>query len=252
MLESLKQIFLTQSIETGIGDEKIPLHSHTSKEQGLFIQEMFDSVKPANTLEVGFAYGISTMFILEKHRENNAVEKAHIVIEPDSYWGNAAIYNIEKEGLTKFLDIRKGYSDKVLTQLFHEDHRIQLAYIDTTKQFDVVFQDFYFIDKLLDIGGIIILDDCGGGWPGVQRVARFIATLPHYEIAGAHNKVELTLKKKIAVSVTKLFMALVPFKKRFYPTLNLKTDQELGLDYDCIAFKKTGPDKRNWDFDKTF
>ena len=250
MLDSVEEIFSTGLIETGNSGKKIPLHSHTSREQGIFIQSMFDSVKPANTLEVGFAYGISTMFILEKHRENNAVEKAHIVIEPDSYWGNAAIHNIEKEGLTKYLDIRKGYSDMVLTKLFHEDHRIQLAYIDTTKQFDVVFQDFYFIDKILDVGGLIILDDCA--WPGVQRVARFIATLPHYEIKAAHNKATYSFKKKIASSVTKLLVRLVPFKSRFYPTINLKTDQELGLNYACIAFKKIAPDKRNWDFDKTF
>lgn len=66
------------------GRSFIKLHSHTSKEQGLFIQEMFELTKPVNSIEVGMAYGISTLFILEKHQEKNGKEHSHIVIEPFS------------------------------------------------------------------------------------------------------------------------------------------------------------------------
>ena len=115
MLNSLESIFATQSIEINNQGERIPLHSHTSKEQGIFIQNIFEIVKPSRSLEVGFAYGISAMFILEKHHQMNASDGAHLVIEPDDYWGTAALHNIEKEGLTKYLQIRNGYSDRILT-----------------------------------------------------------------------------------------------------------------------------------------
>lgn len=252
MLKSLEEIFETKSIQINSEADRIPLHSHTSKEQGIFLQKMFDIAKPTQSLEVGFAYGISAMFILEKHKELSSKIGAHIVIEPDSYWGTAAIYNIEKEGLLKYLQIREGYSDKILTQLFHENFRIQYAYIDTTKQFDVVMQDFYFINKILDCGGVIVLDDCGGGWPGIQRVARFISTLPHYKILAGHNKIKYTLKRTIAKSIFSFIINILPFKKRFYPTIDFSTDEKLGLDYSCIAFQKIEEDKRNWDWDKTF
>lgn len=254
MLKSLEDIFATYTIATGAGDEKIPLHSNTSKEQGLFLQKIFDIIKPQRSVEVGFAYGISTLFILEKHREFNSDACSHIVIEPktDTYWGTAAEYNIGKEGLSKYLDIRRDRSDKILTKLYHENANVQYAYVDTTKQFDVVFQDFYFIDKILDVGGVFILDDCGGGWPGVQRVARYINTLPHYKILGVHGRSQGAWKKVSAESLLSSVISMMPFKKKFYPTLQLKTDKQLGLNFGCIAFQKISNDERNWDFDRSF
>jgi predicted O-methyltransferase YrrM len=252
MLKSLETIFETGSIEINGQGDRIPLHSNTSKEQGLFLQRIFDKVKPAKSLEVGFAYGISSLFILEKHRENASAVKAHLVIEPDSYWGTAAVYNIEKEGLSSYLQIHKDYSDKILTKLFHENYRIQYAYIDTTKQFDVIMQDFYFINKILDVNGVVILDDCGGGWPGVQRVARFINTLPHFKVLEGHNELKYSFKKKVAEYVFSYIMNMLPFTKKLFETINFKTDKELRLNFGCIAFIKIEEDKRAWDWDATF
>ena len=192
------------------------------------------------------------MFILEKHRESGTTDGAHLVIEPDGYWGTAATYNIEKEGLSKYLQIRKDYSDKILPQLFSENYRIQYAYIDTTKQFDVVMQDFYFINKILDIGGVVILDDCGGMWTGVQRVARFINTLPHYKVLAAHNKTKVSIKKKIVQRLLSFVISILPFKSKIFKTVSFKTDEQLGLNYSCIAFQKTEHDKRSWNWDSAF
>lgn len=249
MLKSLEEIFNSKAIEINNTGEKIPLHSHTSKEQGLFLQNIFDIVKPDKSLEVGFAYGISAMFILEKHHQNGSSEGAHIVIEPDNYWGTAAVYNIEKEGLGKYLEIRKDYSDKILIQLFQENYRIQYAYIDTTKLFDVVLLDFYFINKILDVGGVVILDDCGGYWPGIQKVARFINSLPHYEFLMGHKRYTHKTKRKIAELITSALLKIVPFKNKFIPGINLKTNYRLNLEYQCIAFKKISEDNRDWNWD---
>jgi hypothetical protein len=45
-------------------------------------------------------------------------------------WGEAAIYNIRKEGLEKYIDIRSDFSDVVLPGLFLGKERIQFAYVD--------------------------------------------------------------------------------------------------------------------------
>lgn len=247
MLQTLNQIFQTQLIEDPNG-QLIKIHSNTSEKQGLFLQEVFDLVKPVKSLEVGLAYGISALFILEKHKEYNSAPRSHIIIEPFS-WGGVAEHNIQKEGLSELAEIKYEKSHDVLPKLYYDNCHIQFAYVDTTKLFDVVFQDFYFIDKILDINGVIVLDDCGGGWPGVQRVARFINSLPHYRILKTHNKTKTTLKKQIAESFIKIIIKLLPFKKRFYPTISFKTDSELKLNYSCIAFRKISEDKRNWNFD---
>jgi len=69
MLKTLEEIFEQKTIETDDIEKRIELHSNTSKEQGLFLQKIFGLVKPKKSLEVGLAYGISTLFILEKHKE---------------------------------------------------------------------------------------------------------------------------------------------------------------------------------------
>jgi predicted O-methyltransferase YrrM len=249
MLPSLQKIFDTNKIVINDAGETIPLHSNTSLKQGLFLQEMFDIAKPNQSIEVGFAYGISSLFILEKHKQLKSKTNAHIVIEPDSYWGNAAEYNIEKEGLSEYIQIKRDFSDKVLAGLFLDNTRIQFAYIDTTKQFDVIMQDFYLIDKIMDVGGIVVLDDCGGYWPGVQRVARFVNTLPNYEKVAAHDKIKMSFKKALAQNLISFVMSLIPFKKRVYDGIDFSTNKKLGLDYNCIAFKKIGDDKRSWNWD---
>lgn len=250
MLASLKKIFETNSIEINSSGETIPMHSNTSAEQGLFLQKIFDEIKPSQSIEVGFAYGVSTLFILEKHREYNSKDGAHLVIEPFDAWGTAAEYNIEKEGLSRYMNLQRNFSDKVLATLFLKNHRVQYAYIDTTKQFDVIMHDFYFINKMMDAGGVIILDDCGGGWPGVQRAARFFSKLPHYEVMDVHNKIVVSAKRKFIKKILSLLIDLVPFKKRIFPATDFSTDEALGLDYSCIAFKKITEDKREWNWDK--
>ncbi|GEO07618.1 class I SAM-dependent methyltransferase [Segetibacter aerophilus] len=252
MLQTLSEIFKLKTIEIDESGERIPLHSHTSKEQGEFLQDMFDLINPNTSLEVGFAYGISTLFILEKHRQNNSSERCHIVIEPDSYWGAAAVHNIQKEGLIKYLEIKKDFSDRILTSLYLQNHRIQFAYIDTTKRFDIVMQDFYFIDKMTDVGGVVILDDCGGGWPGIQRVARYVNSLPHYKLLGKHGQTRQSVKRSLILGLANISLRLVPLKEQLVETSSFKTNKELGLNYACLAFKKILEDDRKWDWDKSF
>ena len=112
MLKSLQGIFETHTIEAPSGN-RIDLHSHTSLQQGLFLQSIMDEIKPKKSVEVGLAYGLSTLFILEKHRELGNLPKSHIAIEPGpEAWGGVAEHNIEKEGLAAFCEIKYDFSDK--------------------------------------------------------------------------------------------------------------------------------------------
>ena len=250
MINVLENIFRTSEIETpSKGYQKI--HSNTSREQCLFLQQMFDIIKPEKSLEIGLAFGLSALAILEKHKAKNSFEKAHIIIEPYP-WGGVAEYNIEKEGLIGLTNIYYHKSDEVLPKLFYEGVRIQFAYVDTTKVFDTVLSDFYFIDKIMDTGGIIIFDDCGGAWPGVQKVVRFISTLPNYKILSGFNKINPSFKKALAEKIVSTMIKIIPFKKVFYPSFNFKTDSDLELNYSCLAFQKIGSDTRQWNWDLPF
>lgn len=249
MLETLKEIFATGTVETTPAGDRVVLNSNTSEEQGLFLQKLYDQIKPAMSLEVGLALGISTLFILEKCRENNGRDKCHIVIEPFS-WGGIAEHNITKEGLEKYVDIRNELSDVVIPSMYLNKQRIQFAYVDTSKVFDTVIQDFYFIDKILDVGGVVVFDDATTG--GINVVMRFIHSLPHYKVVDKFEAVAVSNSYKLGAWMFEKLLALIPFKAKFLPYYFLKTSRQLGLNYRCIAFKKIAPDTRNWDWDKPF
>ena len=55
MLKQLIKIFESGKIEINDYGETLPLHSHTSMGQGIFLQNIFDMVKPVRSIEVGFA-----------------------------------------------------------------------------------------------------------------------------------------------------------------------------------------------------
>ncbi len=249
MLKLLEEIFEKGTIEINSNGERIELHSHTPKEQGVFLQNLYEKVNPVRSLEVGLALGISTLFILEKAREKLKTDKTHIVIEPLP-WGNAAIHNIQKEGLSGYVDIRNALSDVVIPAMYLNDERIQFAYVDTTKIFDTIMQDFYFIDKILDVGGVIVFDDASTG--GISMVMRFINSLPHYKIVERFQQIEVSKTYSIGAKLFEGLLSFLPFKSRYMPNYSFKTTHQLGLDYRCIAFKKIAADTRRWDWVKPF
>ena len=247
MLDILTEIFLLGTIERDETGERVGLDSNISIPHGLFLQNLYDRVKPRKSLEVGLAFGISTLFILEKCRENGAAPKSHIVIEP---WlrDDVAMHNIRSAGLEDYLDLRNDLSDVVIPSLYLDHERIQFAFVDTTKVFDIVLQDFYFIDKILDIGGVVIFDDASTG--GINLVMRFIATLPHYEIYDTFEKVKVSARYTTGLRLFEIGTNLLPFKKKYMNFYSFKTSTQLGLNYRSIAFRKIAKDTRNWDWMK--
>ena len=247
MLKILSEIFSQMEIETP-ENNFVKIHSHTSKEQGLFLQEMFDIAAPSSSLEVGMAYGISSLFILQKHHEKGNMPGSHLIIEPYP-WEGIAEFNFRKANLSCYAQIEYAKSDEVLPKLYYNKHTIQFAYIDTTKLFDVVMQDIYFIDKILDVNGIIVMDDCGGGWPGIQKAARFLNSLPHYKLLKGHQESRITLKRGIAESAVRSLVKFIPFKTQIFPGFSFRTNSQLKLNYQCLAFQKISTDQRNWNWD---
>ena len=60
------------------------------------------------------------------------------------------------------------------------------------------------------------------------------------------------LKKRIFSFFLSSLIKMLPYKDKVYPTIDFKTDEELQLNYACIAFQKCGHDLRKWDWDEKF
>ncbi|MBA2329741.1 MAG: class I SAM-dependent methyltransferase [Flavisolibacter sp.] len=248
-MELLKQIFREKKVYDANGTA-YDLVAHTSQEQCHFLQKIILDIKPETGLEVGLAYGISTLAILEAFSQLGSDFK-HIVLDPyQKAWNNIGLENITKSGFTEKVVYYNDFSDKILPKLYLEGTKIQFAYIDSTKVFDVLMVDTYYILKMLQLGGVLVFDDVD--FPGIRRLLRYLVQHPSFKIYGTLKKERPSLKKKIAQVFYKYAIAILPFKDKLIPNIDYRTDADLNIDYHCIALQKVSEDNRHWDWHINF
>ncbi len=249
MHPQLRDIFATGKVKDEKGNE-YPLHSNTTAEQCEFIQSIIQDTRPDSSLEIGLAYGISTLAILDALQKGNKPFH-HTVVDPyQKDWKNIGLLNIERAGCSEYITYESRFSDQVLPALYKENSRVQFVYIDSTKVLDVLMTDVYFVTKILDVGGILVLDDCG--FPGIRTLVRFLSRHPAYIIYKGFAKDKTSGKMRFLKTAYFSLLGLLPLKSKILPNYDFKSDEELGVDYDCMAFKKIKEDDRSWDWYPTF
>jgi hypothetical protein len=165
-------------------------------------------------------------------------------------WQNIGLLNIERAGFSDYITFERKFSDQVIPKLYYDNYRIQFAYIDSTKVLDVLMTDVYFINKILNVNGILVLDDCG--FPGIRILVRFLSQHPSYEILDTYGKDNPSKKVQVLKNLVQLGLKLVPFKNKTLPLYNFSTDERLRVNYNCIAFRKVKEDNRQWDWHANF
>jgi len=225
--------------------KEYPLHSETSLEQGEFLTTLVAEVDANVCVEIGLAYGISSLFIAEAISRKNAPRL--ISIDPfQKVWHDIGLLNLQRAGYSRFVEFHREYSSDVLPRLLAARGRIDFAYVDTSKVFDVVLIDAYYLTRLLRVGGLLVFDDCT--LPGVKKVVRYISRWPHLAIAHKHGVYKSSIKRRI---VSRLIQ-VVPKKESIFSDSLLISDEKLGANAQCIAFKKMAEDKRDWDWHCSF
>ncbi|CAN5584298.1 hypothetical protein BH23BAC1_BH23BAC1_38580 [soil metagenome] len=241
----LKEVITNQEFKNS-AQKIIKIHSHTSLDQCLFLQKVIEDNKLQKGIEIGLAYGISSLAIVEALKNNNG--KRHVIIDKFQHesWGSNGLDLLKLAGLFSFVDFREDFSYMVLPELLKESEKFDFAYIDSTKQFDFILNDFFYLDKLMEVNGVIVFDDLN--WPGIKKVARFVAKLPHYEVYDQYPKNNPSPDRSILKKFTKIFPTLKNILSNDY----LVSDASLKINSNCVAFRKKENDPRNWDWFKDF
>jgi predicted O-methyltransferase YrrM len=241
----LEEVFINHSFKNS-SQELIKIHSYTSLEQCLFLQKIIKDNDLKKGIEIGLAYGISSLAIVNALKSNNGHK--HVIIDKFQHesWGGNGLDILKQAGLDSLIDFRENYSYVVLPELLKSGEKFDFAYIDSTKQFDFILNDFFYLDKLMEVDGIIIFDDLD--WPGIKKVARFVARLPHYEVYDQYPKNKPQSDKKFYTRLSKIFPSL----KKVLRNDHLYPDASLKINSNCVAFRKKENDARNWDWFKDF
>jgi predicted O-methyltransferase YrrM len=145
-----------------------------SLSQGMWLYDLCVSVKPKATLEIGMAYGYSTLYFLAAIARNQFGH--HTAVDPfqRTHWqgiGLAHAQALTKGSDSAFLLI-EDRSDRAATDLTRSNSTFEVIFIDGNHRFDDVLVDFYLYAPLCAIGGHIIFDDM---WmSSIQTVVAFV------------------------------------------------------------------------------
>jgi hypothetical protein len=127
-----------------------------------------------------------------------------------------------------------------------EGRRVDLAFIDGLHRHDQVFMEFYFVNRLLRPGGVVLFDDAER--PSVKRVIRHALAYPCYERYGS---TEPAPRGRSALGRLRVRAGQLPNVRRIVRPDVLTRDWDLGLLGRCVGLRKIAEDERapHWDAD---
>jgi len=248
------EIIKSNKIYIDNGDSVI-LNSSIDENEVIFIQKLIKLNNSIKSIEIGCAMGLSSLTICDAVRNNDPILSEHIIIDPfqASDWKNIGINNLRKEGFNNFT-LFEERSEYILPKLAEQNLLYDFAFIDGWHTFDHTLLDFFYLNRMLKIGGIIIIDDTS--MPGINRVVRLIHKYPSYKfidsvkVQRSSSRNILELVKSIIRPVAKLFGKKV--SNHLFSSSLLISDTSLGLNSSMVAFQKIAEDNRPWNWHEEF
>ena len=267
---------LERIIETGMTETPdgppIPLHSQVATEEGEFLQQVISRTRPQTSLEIGLALGVSALYICEALTEVGA--SRHYVIDPHQYgmkedglvgetpeqlqagWRGIGMFNLQQAGYGDLVELRSQVSHQALPQMEAGGVKLDFAFIDGWHTFDYALLDFFYVDRMLRVGGVVVFDDAL--YPAVRKVCRYVATNRRYSVLDGEALQPVT-RPSLHHRAFYSLAGSRPFRRIVKPRFS-EPDHKIGLPHrNFIAFRKDGedllgthPGARRWDFHHDF
>lgn len=233
----LSEILQTGVVQDRDGRSLSIQASALTAEAGHLLYDLVRQLRPARTLEVGLAYGISTLSICQALHDNGG--GSHTAIDPgqtEEYQG-IGLLNTERADLRHLVRFFEEPSQRALPRLAAEGETFDLIFIDGCHLFDYVMVDAFFSDQLIGEGGHLAFDDL---WmPGVRKAVSFMLRNRSYSLVRSASRTPA--RRRI------LRMGRRILQNPVSPDWTLKLVPE-----NVAILKKGGADRRRWDFHRPF
>jgi predicted O-methyltransferase YrrM len=170
---SISNIF-QDTVLKGRSGQEYKVEGMSTTNNLVVIANLMEELRTSRTLEIGMAYGASTLIFCAMHSRLGLQNSQHIAIDPFQLkdYGDCGVFRIEKAQLSEYFMVHYDLSHFVLPNLIKADQKFDLIYIDGSHLFENVFLDFFFSLHLLNQGGIMLFDDSSD--PHVTKVISFI------------------------------------------------------------------------------
>jgi predicted O-methyltransferase YrrM len=179
MNEILNDIVRTGRVRSVTG-EQIDNVTGVTPDEGELLARLVREQKPRVSLEVGLAFGTSALYLCDALAEVGA--KRHYIVDPNqsTEWKGIGIENLRRAGHGDLVELREKPSLEALPELLAAGVRLDFVFHDGWHVFDQTLCDFMFIDKMLEVGGILAFDDTT--WPSMRKLLRYIVTNRAYSV----------------------------------------------------------------------
>jgi predicted O-methyltransferase YrrM len=164
-----------------------------SIEQGARMHKLMRSHSVKRSLEVGFAYGFSTVWMLDAlWSRSNAF---HVAVDPweEHTFHGIGLAQVKRLGFGVRFDWIDNFSIHALSDLIRKKEKFDFIFIDGNHRFDDVIVDFHLSNQLLWPGGLAVFDDM---WMNsVRSATNFIVNNFSYEVVPQPVENMLVLRK---------------------------------------------------------
>jgi predicted O-methyltransferase YrrM len=181
----LVDVFATNTVITADGD-RIPLQENITAEAANAAYRLVREAAPTRVLEVGMANAVFSLAVLTALAETHGASAELVSIDPfqSSDWRGVGKLNVERAGFSGMHTVLEEPDYLALPRLLEERREFDFAYIDGWHNFEYVLLDFFYIDRMLPIGGIVGFNDCD--WKSVMAVTNFLRRFRDYsQVASA-------------------------------------------------------------------
>lgn len=190
-----------------------PSNAPIEEETALMLARLTWESGALRTIETGMAAGHSAVAIATVHQRRG--EGHHTCVDPyqTTHWKSAGLELCRKADVDALIELVEEPSELALPQLVAAGAKFDLAFVDGLHLFDHILIDFFYFDRMLEEGGIVIFHDT---WmPAVQKAVGFVLS------------------------------------NRAYERIEGRT-AEMERQSNVAALRKTGTDDRDWFFDRPF
>ncbi|WP_439883015.1 class I SAM-dependent methyltransferase [Pontibacter sp. MBLB2868] len=238
-------ILKTNKIHDELGKEHI-LDSNIDFAEGIFIEKLVRENGFVRTIEVGCANGISSLFICSALPSENG---HHTIIDPfqSTDWKSIGITQLRNAGVGNFSLIEE-VSEIALPKLLIQGAKFDFAFIDGWHTFDHTLLDIFYMNKLLKVGGIMVIDDVS--MPGVEKAVNYFLRYPCFDFVEGvklSNTARRDSFNKYVINSLNKVAKILPSKIR-EEIFSGKVAGNYITGYSMVAMRKTEEDKRPWNW----
>lgn len=239
IMNKIEKIFQENQVYDLEGN-KHPLDSNISLKESLELYNLLIERKPQQTVEVGFAKGVSALTILsaKKNMENGM----HHVIDPfQKGYDYCGLAMVKRLGLERGFTFHEKFPEEVIPSL----DRIDFAFIDASHIFDLSLMEFVLVDKKLSLNGVIGFHDL---WmPSLQKLLRYILKNRNYRVINQRNVDQGRGAKGLLTNTLNKSKKL----QRYFSSELLEPFSAMGIP-NMVFIEKMGNDTREWTYHAKF